>query len=46
MLFYKDHRQDLYSSIIETEYKEYFPDIIITYFTQDRQEQKRISGIP
>jgi hypothetical protein len=38
LLCYKDHKQDQYSSIIETDDKEYSPGIMNIYFIQDRQE--------
>jgi hypothetical protein len=46
LLCYKDDKQDLYSSIIETSNKEYCPGTINIYFIRDRLEQKRLSGIP
>jgi hypothetical protein len=45
LLCYKENKQDLYSSIIETNNKEYCPGTMNIYFIQDRQEQKRLSGI-
>jgi hypothetical protein len=38
-------REDLHSSIIKTEDKEYFPVIVNIYFIRDRLELKRLSGI-
>jgi hypothetical protein len=46
LLCYKDYKQDLHSSIIEKEYKEYCPGTMNIYFIRDRLEQKRLSGIP
>jgi hypothetical protein len=46
LLCYKDIKQDLHSSIIETNSKEYCPGTMNIYFIQDRLEQKRLSGIP
>jgi hypothetical protein len=46
LLCYKANKQDLHSSIIETNSKEYCPGTMNIYFIQDRLEQKRISGIP
>jgi hypothetical protein len=40
-LQYKDNKQDLHSSIIEKEYKEYCPGTMNIYFIRDRLEQKR-----
>jgi hypothetical protein len=40
------NKQDLHPSIIETEYKEYFPANMNIYFIWNRQEHKRLSGIP
>jgi hypothetical protein len=45
-LCYKDIMQDLHSSIIETENKEYCPGTMNMYYIRDRLEQKRLSGIP
>jgi hypothetical protein len=45
LLFYKVNKQDLHSSIIEADDKEYCPCTMI-YFIRDRQEQTKISGIP
>jgi hypothetical protein len=39
-------RKDLHSSIIETDYKEYYPGTMNIYFIRDRLEKKRLSGIP
>jgi hypothetical protein len=44
-LCYKDNKEDLHSSIIETNNKEYCPRTMNIYLIQDRQEQKRLSGI-
>jgi hypothetical protein len=46
MLCYKDNKQDLHSSIIEKEYKEYCPSTMNIYLIRDRLEQKRLSGMP
>jgi hypothetical protein len=46
LLCYKDNTQDLQSSIIDTNNKEYCPVTMNIYFIWDRQEQKRLSGIP
>jgi hypothetical protein len=46
LLCYKDNKQDLHSSIIETEDKEYCPGTMNIYFIRDRLELKRLSGIP
>jgi hypothetical protein len=46
LLCYNFSRQDLHSSIIETSTTEYCPGIMNIYFILDRQEQKRLSGIP
>jgi hypothetical protein len=46
LLYYKDTKQDLHSSIIETRNKDYCPDTVSIYFTRDKQEQKRLSRIP
>jgi hypothetical protein len=46
ILCYKDNIQDLHSSIIVTDNKEYCPGTMNIYFIRDRQEQKRLSGIP
>jgi hypothetical protein len=46
ILCYKNNKQDLHSSIIETDHKEYCPGIMNIYFIRDRLEQKRLSGIP
>jgi hypothetical protein len=40
LLFYKDSKQDLHSSIIETNSKEYCPGTMNIYFIRDRLEQK------
>jgi hypothetical protein len=45
LLCFKDNKQDLHSSIIETSNKEYCPGIMNIYFIRDRLEQKRLSGI-
>jgi hypothetical protein len=42
----KDNKQDLHSSIIETENKEYCPGTMNIYFIRDRLDSKRLSGIP
>jgi hypothetical protein len=41
LLCYKDNRQDLHSSIIETKNKEYCPGTMNIYFIRDRLKQKR-----
>jgi hypothetical protein len=46
ILCYKDNKQDQHSSIIETNKNEYCPVNMNVYFTRDRLEQKRLSGIP
>jgi hypothetical protein len=48
LLCYKEKKQDLHSSIIETKDKEYCPGTMNIYFIRDRleQKQKRLSGIP
>jgi hypothetical protein len=46
LLCFKDNKQDLHSSIIETKNNEYCPGTMNIYFIQDRQKQKRLSGIP
>jgi hypothetical protein len=46
LLCYKEKKQDLDSSIIETENKEYCPGTMNIYFIRERQVQKRLSGIP
>jgi hypothetical protein len=46
LLYYKDNKQDLHSSIIETKDKEYCPGTMNIYFIWDRLELKRLSGIP
>jgi hypothetical protein len=45
LLCYKDNKQDLHSSIIETDNKEYCPSTMNIYFIRDRLELKRLSGI-
>jgi hypothetical protein len=45
LLCYKDNKQYLHSSIIETNNKEYCPGTINIYFIRDRLEQKRLSGL-
>jgi hypothetical protein len=45
LLCYKDNKQDLHSSIIETGNKD-CPVTMNIYFIRDRLEQKRLSGIP
>jgi hypothetical protein len=44
LLCYKDNKQDLHSSIIEIDSKEYCPGTMNIYFIQDSLEQKRLSG--
>jgi hypothetical protein len=46
LLCYKENNQDLHSSIIETDNKEYFPGTMNIYFIRDRLELKGLSGIP
>jgi hypothetical protein len=46
LIFYKEYKQDLHSSIIETENKDYCPGTMNIYFIRDRLEQKRLSRIP
>jgi hypothetical protein len=46
LVCYKDNKQDLHSSIIETNSKEYCPGTMNIYFIRDRLELKRLSGIP
>jgi hypothetical protein len=46
LLCYKEKKQDLHSSIIETNNKEYCPGTMNIYFIRDRLELKRLSGIP
>jgi hypothetical protein len=46
LLCYKEKKQDLHSSMIETNNKEYFPGTMNIYFIRNRLEQKRLSGIP
>jgi hypothetical protein len=46
LLCYKDSKQGLDSSIIETNNKQYFPITMKIYFIRDKQEQKRLSVIP
>jgi hypothetical protein len=47
LLFYKDSKQDLHSSIIEIgNNKEYCPGTMNIYFIRDRLKLKRLSGIP
>jgi hypothetical protein len=46
LLCYKKNKQDLQSSIIETEDKEYCPGNMNIYFIRDRLELKILSGIP
>jgi hypothetical protein len=45
LLCYKDNKQDLHSSIIETNNKEYCPGTINIYFIRDRLEKKRLSEL-
>jgi hypothetical protein len=46
LLCYKDNKQDLHFSIIETRNKGYCPGTMNIYFIRDRLEMKRLSGIP
>jgi hypothetical protein len=46
ILFYKNNQQDLDSSIIETNNKEYCPGTMNIYFIRDRLRHKRLSGVP
>jgi hypothetical protein len=46
LLCYNQYKQDLHSSIIETNNKEYCPRTMNIYFIRDKLEQKRLSGIP
>jgi hypothetical protein len=46
LLCYKDNKQDLHSSIIETNNQEYCPITVNIFVIRDRLEQKRLSGIP
>jgi hypothetical protein len=46
LIFCDDNKQNLYSSIVDTSNKEYCPGIMNIDFIQDRQKQKRLSGIP
>jgi hypothetical protein len=47
LLCYKEYKQYLHSSIIETDNnKEYCPGTMNIYFIRDRLEQKRLSRIP
>jgi hypothetical protein len=46
LLFYKEKKQDLHSSIIETSNQEYCPGTMNIYFIRDKLKQKRLSGIP
>jgi hypothetical protein len=46
LLCYKDNKQDLHSSIIETSNKEYCPGTMNIYFIRDTLELKRLSGMP
>jgi hypothetical protein len=46
LLCYKEYKQYLHSSIIKTDGKDYCPGTMNIYFIRDRQEQKRLSGIP
>jgi hypothetical protein len=43
LLCYKENIQDLHSSIIKTNNKEYCPVIMNIYFIRNRLEQKRFS---
>jgi hypothetical protein len=42
LLCYKDNKQDLHSSIIDINNKEYCPGTMNIYFIRDRLEQKRL----
>jgi hypothetical protein len=46
LICYKDNKNYLHSLIIEAENKEYCPGTMNIDFIRDRQEQKRLSGIP
>jgi hypothetical protein len=46
ILCYKVNKQDLHSSIIEADDEEYCPVTMNINFIRNRQEQKRLSGIP
>jgi hypothetical protein len=46
LLCYKDNKQDLHSSIIDINNKEYCPGTMNIYFIRDRLELKRLSGVP
>jgi hypothetical protein len=46
LLCYQDDKQDLNSSIIDTDNTDYCPGTMTIYFIRDRLEQKRLSGIP
>jgi hypothetical protein len=46
LLCYKENKQDLHSSIIETDDKKFCPGTMNIYFIRDRIEQKRLSVIP
>jgi hypothetical protein len=46
LLCYKEYKQYLHSSIIETNNNKYCPDTKNIYFIRYRLEQKRLSGIP
>jgi hypothetical protein len=45
LLCYKDNKQDLHSSTIETSNKEYCHVTMNIYFIRDRKEQKILSGM-
>jgi hypothetical protein len=45
MLCYKDNKQDLHSSIIETNSKQFCPGTKTIYFIHNRQDKKRLSAI-
>jgi hypothetical protein len=45
-LCYKENKQGLHSSNIETDNKEYCPGTMNIYFIPYRLELKRLSGIP
>jgi hypothetical protein len=46
LLCYKDNKQDLHSSIIETNNKEYCPGTMNIYFIQDRKYLTWIVYVP
>jgi hypothetical protein len=45
LLCFKEMKQDLHSSIIETDNKDYCPGTMNIYFIRDSLELKRLSGI-